>query len=249
MTLTEFLLTANADDDIALADWQAIPSTETIYMATSTMNALLADKKLKIPFKKAAVDSTHPFQDYADVFVDSTLQSTDFNFNPESTMGASVVGMLNEMATGPFTVDGTDYSDAIGLLRDLLVYLGSKVTYRNKGTTLEQVKAIRYPATWLACEHSGQAHVVSASYSDILTLAATLVDNVTNISVRCYWATAVGAQEYLSQSSVNLRGMDALFVSQSFTRANLGLPTTARILRFEYTSAYDGVVSSVSVSK
>jgi hypothetical protein len=109
--------------------------------------------------------------------------------------------------------------------------------------------AIRQPPQWLDCDHGAQAYTVSVSHQDVFTFSATLVEEVANISVRCYWATAVDSQEFLAQRKTNLTGQDALFVSQSFTRASMGLPSTARILRFEFISAYDGVVSSVSVSK
>jgi hypothetical protein len=249
MTLTEFLLTANADDNIALAEWQAIPTTETIYMVTSTMNALLAQNKLKIPFKKAAADSAHPFQDYADVFVDATRQPTDFNFNPSSTMGAGVVSMLNEMAVGPFVVDGFDYSTVIGQLRDLLVILGSKVVYRNAGATIEQVKAIRYPPVWSPCDHGDNLYTLSKSNFDVVVLSVLLAESISNVFIRCYWSTSVGAQEVLSTSALTIRGTDAISLSRGFTRPELGVPATAKVLRFEYTSVYDGVVTSVSVSK
>jgi hypothetical protein len=246
MTLTEFLLTANADDAIALSDWQAIPTTETVYMVTSTMNALLAQDKLKIPFKKAATDSTHPFQDYADVFVDATRQPTDFNFNPNSTMGAAVVSMLNEMAIGPFLVDGIEYSEAIGELKDLLVFLGSKVAYKNAGATIEQVKAIRYPALLTNCVHAGgQDFLVSISNKDLFSFITETFTEIPNFSVTMYWRESATEVWKKYQTPLNLTGGNGN-LSQVIRKPN-GI-STARHFKFEFTPKYVGLINSVSVS-
>jgi hypothetical protein len=117
------------------------------------------------------------------------------------------------------------------------------------GTTLEQLKQIRYPAVWSPCNHGADSYTLSKSNFDVIVMSVLLSENVSTVSIRCYWSTSVGTQEVLATSALTIRGTDSLSLSRGFTRAELGVPTTAKVLRFEYTSVYDGVVTSVSVSK
>ena len=252
MNLTDFLLTASADNNVALAEAKAYTTTkvwriegaerktsvETVVIVNDTTDRLTD----AIATLKALPEPT-PTEAGQLVLSKAILRALGNLYNPEfyiNLADTEVAGMFsNAQALGVLTA-----AEIAGIT--------TAATYNETpfdSTTLEQVRAIRQPPQWLDCDHGGQAHVVSASYQDTFTFSATLVEEVDNISIRCYWATAVGAQEYLAQRKTNITGQDALFVSQSFSRASMGLPSTARILRFEFISAYDGVVSSVSVSK
>ena len=153
-------------------------------------------------------------------------------------------GVLNRIASGLLVAAGV-YSAAI----DVAFFAQAETTtYPFTDKTLEDVLKIRQPAAWLDCNHGAEPHTISASAKDTFGFSASLVETSDSISIRCTWATAVGAQEFVSQRKLTMSA-DSLHVSQSFSRASLGLPSEARVLKFEYLAAYDGVVTSLSVSK
>lgn len=260
MTYTEFLAQTDYDGvDITALDDQAATDAATLH----TQDIVV---KIDTPIRKTAVETVFTMNsteerlvskvDELDSLVSPTaeqltqlsicraiLRSISKLFHPEYYINLSdpdVAGMLG----------GAEY---YGLLTPTEV-VGIRLAAAKTETpfaykTLNDTKAIRYPATWLGCTHPSDGRLLSVLNQDIVTFSASLLEEVQNVEVRCYWSTAVGQQEFLSNHTIGIRGTDGLYVSQSFTRANLGLPTTAKVLRFEYTSIYDGVVYSVSVSK
>jgi hypothetical protein len=249
MELEEFLATANVDDEIALAAAHSHSVTKLVKIDTTT--------------RKTAVETVDIFNGTVDRLTNFTPDSA---LTPEqqaiaASIAPKIVKAFIKLMNTQFYINLNDaaVSEAfaaalsLGVLtqveHDGIYKAAELITSPFANTTLEQVKAIRYPATWLPCEHNGQAYLISVSNQDSITMSVDLAVLVSNVSVRCYWSTAVGQQEFLSNRNLNISGTDSLYVSQSFTRASLGLPTTAKVLRFEYTSAYDGVVNSVSVSK
>jgi hypothetical protein len=239
MTLTDFLLTADADNQIALDAAKLHPLTTGALIHRDSMNSFLAMVNIYVRFKEIALDSTNPFQNLISAFLDST----EYSFKVGTTTGDTQIAALDKIIAA-----GIDISAPLATIRPVILARANQVTYPLADKTLNDVLAIRQPAVWTACNHGGELHTISASAKDTLGFSASLVEASDNISIRCTWATAVGAQEFVSQRKLTMSA-DSLYVSQSFSRASLGLPSEARVLKFEYLAAYDGVVTSLSVSK
>lgn len=254
MTLTEFLVTANVDDTIALAEAKAYTTTKVWriegQIRKTAVETVFTNSEIEERLQGFVEDIS-----LIDVGARTSTQATTLK------VSKAILRSISRLYEPEYYINLADpdiatmfaAADALDILEPTEIEgITRAATYTETpfvNTTLAQIKAIRYPPTWIGCEHGGQSYMVSASNADMVTLSVELVDNVNNVTVRCYWATAVGQQEYLSNRTLSVNGSDALNVSQSFSRAEIGLPTTARILRFEYTSVYDGVVNSVHVSK
>jgi hypothetical protein len=252
MTYEEFL----AQTDIAALDDQAATDAAIAYTVTELV-------KINTDTRKTAIETV-------DIFNGTVDRLKTFTPNPAltseqqaiaSSLAPKIVKAFDKLMNTQFYINLNDAdvamaftaAKAYGVLTEVeyagIYKAAESITKPFASKTLLDTKAVRYPATWAACAHPSDGRLLSLSNQDVITLSATLVDLVPRITVRCYWTTAIGQQEFLSNRTVSVDGADALYVSQSFKRADFGLPTTARVLRFEYTSIYDGVVASVSVSK
>ena len=116
--------------------------------------------------------------------------------------------------------------------------------------TLKDTKAIRYPATWLDCDHSGTTQLISTSLNDRIIFAFDLAEPTNTVKLRCIWADSVGGVETTSLDLITANvASEDLYVSRGFAKAAFGVGVMARSVKFQYLSAYDGVVNSVNVSK
>lgn len=249
MNLTEFLETANVDDELAVAEAQAHP--------VNTYRKIGANEARQFFSITGALDSI-------EAGVTDTTPATLMAGLP-TTVGMlckAVLGTLNssgnKFATDPNFQDGQLNRAASSILVGAGIYpqavdtaffaSAEDTTYPFANTTLSDVKAVRYPAVWTPCAHVGQDWLVSVSNGDSYNFVADLVEFDAPVKLRCTWATSVGSTEVLSTREAAMQGSTKL-VSQLFSKQSLQLPNDARILKFEYLAAYDGAVSSVSVSK
>lgn len=145
MNLTDFLSTANADDETALGEAHAFVAYTGKLIHRNTMNSLLTQSGVYTAFKKLAADDGHPWQDAAAAFLDST----EFNFMQSDTTGMIQIGMLDQMIASNITVDvgnrSVDVSTALVNVKATAIAIANTPYYPFATVTLEQIKSIRLP--------------------------------------------------------------------------------------------------------
>ena len=164
---------------------------------------------------------------------------SEFNFivgHPQS-----VTSMLDTMVLNAEVP--IEFKNAVTL------YCNSVFTKPFEHATREQWLAVRQPASWVACDHGELDYLASASPSDSFDFLLDLAELTKGVSIRVKWSTVLGGKEYLSARSLTITGKEYLSNSRGFIRANMDLPRDAAILKFEYLGAYEGAVTSLSVSR
>jgi len=111
---------------------------------------------------------------------------------------------------------------------------------------LAKLKSV--PASVTPCLYGDQDYLVSTFSTDDFVLNGEMALH-SEATVSVLWATSVEAQFYKSNVTVQLACDDYAFVSQSFTRNNLGIPKNARIVKFQYLPEYSGAVVFLFASK
>ena len=235
MTLTEFLLTADADDVLALAAAQAHTETQGKLIPRNTMNSILAQALLYNDFLEAS-----PTNDLIAAFMD--VSSTEYNFiqsNPAGT-GDQQIAALDTLIAGDYPT--------LAALKPTLIAL-CNVPYKPfESTTMAQVKAIRYPATAELCVHpSGMDYAVSASSKDLFSFVTVLTEDCTGIDVSIRWRED-GTQPWkVFSSPIRLQGgYSGESLSQVMARPR-GIKD-ARHFEFSFTGQYAGQISTVNVT-
>jgi len=251
MNLEEFLSTANADDAVALAEAKA-------YVTTKVWRIEGAIRKTQVETTVIVNDTIDRLE--ANIVTLSAIASPTPTEAGQLVISKAILRALNNLYNPEFYINLADptvasmfaNAQALGVLTQPEIDgITEAATYAETpfaSTTIDDVKAIRYPSDWTACDHGAQAYIISTS-NEPIAFSLSLTTTTSLVRIRCYWSTAVGSQEFLSNRSLAMDGTDSLFVSQMFTRQSLGLPTTARVLRFEYKTAHAGVANSLSVSK
>lgn len=259
MTLTEFLSTASADDSVALSEAQAHTAQPLKLVPCETVNSLLAQTKLRVALKKLAADENSPFQDAADTFIDSTFSGQPFNFTAGTAAGDAQLGLIDQMIDAGITVsiDGAsvDITSRIQAFKDKVMPIANKTAYPFKDATIEQVKAIRHPATW---------QPVSMATNQIVTPEGNLVSNSDRSGFRF---TLTPAESHTGKVQIRILAKkpqdtefklqenfpiiingtfsDSQLVTYFFKRV-VGL-SGYRHFKFEYLPVYDGAISAASV--
>lgn len=146
MTLEEVLATASSDDAVALSYAKSYPVTVGKLIPRTTMNSLLAQFGLFTAFEAEAKTD-----DRFAAFMHTT--SNEYNFMVGTTAGDAQLGMLDTIITeGRFP--------NLAALKGTVVAIANATTYPFAAATMEQLKAIRYPATWQPITLQGADKVV-----------------------------------------------------------------------------------------
>jgi len=233
MTLTEFLLTADADDSLALAAAQAHTETQGKLIPRNTMNSILAQAGLYNAFLAAS-----PTDDLIAAFMD--VSSTEYNFIQSNPTGDGQIAALDTLIAG-------DYPQ-LAALKPTLIALCNVPYQPFENTTLAQVKAIRYPATAELCVHpAGMDYAVSASSKDLFSFVTVLTDDCTGIDVSIKWREDGAETWKVFSSPIRLQGGSAgESLSQVIARPR-GIKD-ARHFEFSFKPQYAGQVSTVNVN-
>ena len=246
MTLAEFLATANVDDAAALTEAQAHTETRGKLIHRDSMNSFLAQAGIYAAMKKIAAEDGHPWQDAVSAFMDSN----EFNFMQTGTTGPAQIAMLDGMIAGGITqgvgARSVDVSGALAAIKPTVIARANETINPFASTTLEQVKAIRHPATWQPVTiASGNDKVVLTEGDAILSASNKSAFRFTTDAPCKIRIKAKKADETVftdqPQYSFDIKEAGA----HTFQRT-LGL-SGYRHFQFDYLGAYDGAVTSVVV--
>ena len=239
MNLSDFLLTADADNAVALAAWQALPVTTGKLIHRDSMNSMLAMASVYVRFKAIALDDAHPFQNLIAAFLDSV----EYNFIVGKTTGDLQIAALDQIIAADI-----DVSVPLASIKPAIMDRANSVNLPNANATLEQVLDIRDPLVWTPCTHGGQSWSVSASQSDKMkfivtkTVAGGSVDLKTTWSVNNEVATVQTTINRITHIQCNDSNVST---SDMRLRQEMKIPSEARIIRMEYKGRD---VTSVAVS-
>lgn len=235
MTLADFLLTADADDALALAAAQAHTETQGKLIPRNTMNSILAQAGMYNAFLLAS-----PTDDLIAAFMD--VSSTEYNFIQGNATGDGQIAALDTLIAG-------GYPQLAGL-KPVLIGLCNTPFNPFADATIEQVKAIRDPATMAAVTNPAEAaHVVSQSnkggFRFTITAAEAFKGNV-EIEVQ---AKNQDTLQYIDIPQAKM--IVPLDMTAGQTLAHVlqrGATLTGyRHFKFTYKAPYGSAVTSVSV--
>ncbi|MFC6441042.1 hypothetical protein [Bowmanella sp. JS7-9] len=157
--------------------------TETNYIDSNLMNALLAQHSLAAFFEWEKGNLTSPFADACIAFTNAVKQPSNFNFNSATINGAANVNILQAMidyygtlGSGAVTELNTTYdviTTRLTAFRNLVTVIGVKTSYPLANSTLVQVMHARNRMTYSTPTISGRFAVIEQnattdSYDPIL---------------------------------------------------------------------------------
>lgn len=135
--LAEFLITASADNTLALAEAQAHEVQTHKLIHRDTMNGLLAKFKLYMTFKAIAADNSNPFQNEFAAF----LASEEYNFKFNSNTGLAQIGMLDLIIAAKDQNPAlTALSDAVSALKPVILSIANPVSSPFENVTLADIE-------------------------------------------------------------------------------------------------------------
>ena len=136
--LADFLLTANPDHALALAEAHAYTVNEGRTLPATTVNGILADLNLTGHVEDIAKDVDHQFRHKMSSLLLSIGGNHDFNFMIGTTVGDAQIATLNQMITAL-----PELAAKLTAFRNLVVHLSNKQIKPLLGTTLHDVLITR----------------------------------------------------------------------------------------------------------
>lgn len=157
MNLKEFLLTADADNQIALDAAKLHPLTTGVLIHRDSMNSILAIAGIYVRFKEIAIEANHPFQNLIAAFLDSTEYNFKQSEKPSST------GMRQIAALDAIINANIDVSVPLASIKPAIMAKANQITYPFANTTLQDIIDERDSGEVVSLPINNAQHVLSMS--------------------------------------------------------------------------------------
>lgn len=139
MTLKEFLATANADHNLALAEAKAYTSTGGHLIPATTVNQLFAQLDLTGFIKDVAANPAHIARHKMTSVLLSIQGNHDFNFIVGTTAGNGNLAMLDWLISEAMT----EQADKLIMFKESVTALANRLIYPFAGASLHDVLLAR----------------------------------------------------------------------------------------------------------
>jgi hypothetical protein len=240
MTLTEFLATADVDDNVALAEANA-------YATTKVWRIEGAVRKTQVETTVIVNDTTDRLE--ASITALSAIGSPTATELAQLALSKAILRALTNLYNPEFYINLADptvagmfaNAQALGVLNQAEIDgITAAATYNETpfaGITLAQVQDIRNPLVWTDCDHGLQTWLVSSPQTDRIRFFVTKSVAGGSVEIQTTWG--VSNEAGVVQATINrittLQCSDSnVATSDSRTRQQMDIPPEAKILRMKY---------------